>query len=200
MTDTPRNRATRKPLAAVVWPTASDGSNALRNIALVAFGILLLALSAKITLPLPYVPMTLQTLVVVMLGAAYGSRLGAITVLAYLAVGAAGLPVFASSVSGLAPFSGATAGFLFGFVIAAFITGVLCERGADQSVPRLFGAMLIGHVVLVACGFAWLAFGMKFGVGKAWSVGVLPFFAGALVKSALGAVLVPTLRKLSDSS
>jgi len=86
---------------------------------LIALGTALLTLSAKINLPLPYVPMTLQTLVVLMIGAAYGWRLGGATVMAYLAEGAIGLPVFAGPIGGLAPFVGPTAGYLVGFALAA---------------------------------------------------------------------------------
>jgi hypothetical protein len=114
------------PLAAVVWPDRAAGAaGGLRAVILVVLGTALLTLSAKINLPLPYVPMTLQTLVVLMIGAAYGRRLGAATMVAYLAEGAAGLPVFAGPVGGLAPLLGPTAGYLVGFVVAAFLTGWL---------------------------------------------------------------------------
>jgi biotin transport system substrate-specific component len=189
----------RFPLAAVLWPEKSGPvSGTVRGVILIALGSALLTLSAKINLPLPYVPMTLQTLVVLMIGAAYGWRLGTATVLAYLAEGAVGLPVFAGPVGGLAPLLGPTAGYLLGFVIAAFITGWLSERGWDRSVPLLFVAMAVGHIVILGCGFAWLAFGMKLGVEKAWSVGVAPFVAASLIKNALGAVLVPALRRGLD--
>jgi biotin transport system substrate-specific component len=189
----------RFPLAAALWPEKSDPvSGIARGVILIALGSALLTLSAKINLPLPYVPMTLQTLVVLMIGAAYGWRLGTATVLAYLAEGAVGLPVFAGPVGGLAPLLGPTAGYLLGFVIAAFITGWLSERGWDRSVPLLFVAMAVGHIVILGCGFAWLAFGMKLGVEKAWSVGVAPFVAASLIKNALGAVLVPALRRGLD--
>jgi biotin transport system substrate-specific component len=183
------------PLAAVLWPDRADGFSAVaRTVTLVALGTALLALSAKINLPLPYVPMTLQTLVVLMIGAAYGWRLGTATVIAYLAEGAIGLPVFAGPVGGLAPLLGPTAGYLAGFVAAAFITGWLSERGWDRSVPRLFVAMGLGHIVILAAGFAWLAFGMKLGVEKAWLVGIAPFVAASVIKNALGAALVPAIR------
>jgi biotin transport system substrate-specific component len=183
------------PLAAVLWPDRVDGFSAVaRTVILVALGTALLALSAKINLPLPYVPMTLQTLVVLMIGAAYGWRLGTATVIAYLAEGAIGLPVFAGPVGGLAPLLGPTAGYLAGFVAAAFITGWLSERGWDRSVPRLFVAMGLGHIVILAAGFAWLAFGMKLGVEKAWLVGIAPFVAASVIKNALGAALVPAIR------
>src|ERR1700676_2832619 len=187
------------PLAATVWPDRAEGATgALRAAVLVTLGTALLALSAKINLPLPYVPMTLQTLVVLMVGAAYGWRLGTATVIAYLAEGAIGLPVFAGPVGGLAPLLGPTAGYLAGFVAAAFITGWLRERGWDRSVPRLFVAMGLGHIVLLAAGFAWLAFGMKLGVEKAWLVGIAPFVAASLIKNALGAALVPAIRRVLD--
>jgi biotin transport system substrate-specific component len=187
------------PLAAALWPNRSDGfTGALRAIVLVVAGTVLLTLSAKIKLPLPYVPMTLQTLVVLLIGAAYGWRLGVATVIAYLGEGAAGLPVFAGPVGGLAPLVGPTAGYLFGFVAAAFITGWLSERGWDRSVPRLFVAMGMGHIVILAAGFTWLAFGTKLGVEKAWLVGVMPFIAASVIKNALGAVLIPAIRRAVD--
>ncbi len=187
------------PLAATLWPNRSDGfTGALRAVVLVVAGTALLTLSAKINLPLPYVPMTLQTLVVLLIGAAYGWRLGVITVVAYLGEGAAGLPVFAGPVGGLAPLTGPTAGYLFGFVAAAFITGRLSERGWDRSTLRLFVAMGIGHIVILAAGFAWLAFGARLGIEKAWLVGVVPFLAASVIKNTLGAVLIPAIRRVVD--
>jgi biotin transport system substrate-specific component len=187
------------PLAAALWPNRSDGfTGALRAIVLIVAGTVLLTLSAKIKLPLPYVPMTLQTLVVLLIGAAYGWRLGVATVIAYLGEGAAGLPVFAGPVGGLAPLTGPTAGYLFGFVAAAFITGWLSERGWDRSVPRLFVAMGMGHIVILAAGFAWLGFGIKLGVEKAWLVGVMPFIAASVIKNSLGAALIPAIRRAVD--
>src|ERR1700736_6043478 len=187
------------PLAELLWPRREDRSfRALRSAILMALGTALLTLSAKVNLPLPYVPMTLQTLVVLMIGAAYGWRLGSATVIAYLAEGASGLPVFAGPVGGLAPLVGPTAGYLFGFVAAAFITGWLSERGWDRSVLLLFGARGLGHIVILAAGFAWLAFGMKRGVEKAWLVGIAPFIAASVIKNALGAALVPAIRRTLD--
>jgi biotin transport system substrate-specific component len=183
-------------LAAVLWPDRAAGfSAALRVAILIALGTALLTLSAKINLPLPYVPMTLQTLVVLVIGAAYGARLGAATIMVYLVEGAIGLPMFAGPVGGLAPLIGPTAGYLFGFVAAAYATGWLSERGWDRSVLRLFVAMGLGHVIILACGYAWLAFGMKLGLEKAWLVGIAPFVAASLIKNALGALAVPAIRR-----
>jgi biotin transport system substrate-specific component len=183
----------------MLWPAQTrETSAALRAVVLVALGTALLALSAKVSLPLPYVPMTLQTLVVLMIGAAYGWRLGAATMITYLAEGAAGLPVFAGPVGGIAPLVGPTAGYLFGFIAAALITGYLAERGWDRSVTLLFAAMAVGHVVILAAGFGWLAFGMGLGAAKAFQVGIVPFIAATLVKNALGAALMPAARRIVD--
>src|SRR5258708_19084638 len=195
----PASVAPHFPLAALLWPQRADGFlRVLRSVTLVALGTALLTLSAKVNLPLPYVPMTLQTLVVLVIGAAYGWRLGSATILAYLAEGALGLPVFASPVGGLAPLLGPTAGYLYGFVAAAFVTGWLSERGWDRSVPLLFVAMGLGHIIILGCGLAWLALGIKLGFAKAWLVGIAPFLAASVIKNALGAVLVPALRHMLE--
>jgi len=133
-----------------------------------------------------------------MIGAAYGWRLGSATMIAYLAEGAMGLPVFAGPVGGLAPLLGPTAGYLFGFVAAAFVTGILAERGWDRSVILLFVAMAIGHVVILAAGFGWLALGLGLGATKAWQVGIAPFIAASVIKNALGAALMPAARRIVD--
>jgi len=182
-----------------MWPTRpGETVGVVRAIVLIVLGTALMALSAKVNLPLPYVPMTLQTLVVLMIGAAYGWRLGSATMIAYLAEGALGAPVFAGPVGGLAPLFGPTAGYLFGFIAAAFVTGWLAERGWDRSVLLLFAAMAVGHIVILAAGFGWLAFGLGLGVAKAFQVGIVPFVAASLVKNALGATLMPAARRLID--
>ena len=182
-----------------MWPArAGEAVGHLRAVVLIAIGSALMALSAKVNLPLPYVPMTLQTLVVLMIGASYGWRLGSATMIAYLAEGAMGLPVFAGPVGGIAPLIGPTAGYLFGFVAAAFITGWLAERGWDRNVVLLFAAMAVGHVVIFIAGFGWLAYGISLGGTKAWVVGVAPFIAASVIKNALGAALVPAARRIVD--
>src|SRR6266436_10429519 len=187
------------PLAEVLWPDRDEGvSGVLRIVILIALGTALLTLSAKVNLPLPYVPMTLQTLVVLMIGAAYGWRLGSATVMAYLAEGAIGLPVFAGPVGGLAPLVGPTAGYLAGFVAAAFVTGWLSERGWDRSIALLFAAMAAGHIIILAAGFAWLAVAMKLGFEKAWLVGIVPFVAASAIKNALGAAFIPAIKHMLD--
>ena len=178
--------------AGTLWPARPGTSAALlRMVVLALLGSGLLVLSAKIRVPLGPVPITLQSLVVVMLGAAYGWRLATLTVLLYLAEGLAGLPVFANTpplVPGPLYFAGPTGGFLLGFVAAAFATGYLAERGWDRTAPGLLAAMAIGHAVLFIPGLAWL--GVLVGPAKAWAVGVEPFLLATLIKTALAAALM----------
>lgn len=188
---------TRRParLADLLWQDRSSGLPGLgRGVILVVAGTALLMLSAKINVPLPYVPMTMQSLVVLMIGAVYGPVLGAATVLAYLAQGAVGLPVFAGPVGGIAYMLGGTGGYLAGFAVAVLAAGWLGGR----SIVRGLAAMSVGHVVILALGFAWLAFGLNLGVSKAWLVGVVPFIAGSVVKVLLGALLLSALWRLAD--
>jgi biotin transport system substrate-specific component len=186
-------------LADRMWP-AREGTQGglLRAVLLIAFGTALLTVSAKVNVPLPLVPMTMQTLVVVMIGVVYGSRLGLATVAAYLVEGAMGFPVFAGPIGGVAYMAGSTGGYLAGFVVAVFVAGLLAERGWARTMPRLFAVMIVAHILIIGGGFAWLAYGIGIGTTKAWAVGVLPFIAGTLVKSALGATLIPAISKVVD--
>lgn len=160
----------------------------------ILFGVCLLTLSAKLQVPFWPVPMTMQTLVVLMLGMAYGPRLGAGTVLAYILVGAVGFPVFAGTPErgiGLAYMMGPTGGFLMGFVVAAWITGVLAERGWDRSVLWCAAAMLVGTVGIFVLGLAALA--PVTGFSRAIETGLMPFLASSALKVALGAVALPLI-------
>jgi biotin transport system substrate-specific component len=156
-------------------------------------GSILLTISAKIQVPFYPVPMTMQTFVVLSLGMAYGWRLGAATVLFYLAQGAMGLPVFVGTPEkgiGLAYMAGSTGGYLLGFVAAAALVGWLAERGWDRNIGTTALAMLLGNIVIYLPGLLWL--GTLFGWDKpilAW--GLTPFVLGDLTKLALAAVLMP---------
>lgn len=180
-------------------PASEPGRSAwLRNGLAVIAGSLLLTLSAKIAIPFYPVPMTLQTLVVLALGMVLGPRLGAAAVLAYLAQGAMGLPVFAGTPEkglGLAYMLGTTGGYLLGFVVAAYATGLLAERRWDRSVLTTIAAMLIGNAIIYLFGLAWL--GSLVGWDKpvfAW--GMLPFLLGDVAKILIAAAALPTLWKL----
>ncbi len=168
----------------IVWP----GSGIARFIALIYVGSVLLTLSAKVQVPFWPVPMTMQTLVVLVIGAAYGPRLGVVTVLAYIAEGLAGLPVFAGVSAGPAYMMGPTAGYLVGFIAAAAVVGLLAERGWDRRLPLLIAAMCIGHLVIFAFGVAWLT--NLFGWDKAIAAGVAPFVWATVLKTALGVAVL----------
>ena len=175
---------------------SAEGSSArlIYLVVAVLLGICLLTLSAKIQVPFWPVPMTMQTLVVFMLGMAYGGRLGAATVLAYLLVGATGLPVFAGTPErgiGLAYMMGPTGGFLMGFLVAAWVTGTFAERGWDRSILWCALAMLAGTVALYVVGLAALM--PVTGVWRAIEVGLLPFVASSTLKIGLGAVAMPLI-------
>jgi biotin transport system substrate-specific component len=167
-------------------------ASALRPALLAIGGSLALAASAQIQVPIQPVPMTLQSLVVLLIGAAYGWRLGAATVLLYLAEGLCGMPVFAGFRAGPATLIGPTGGFLLGFVPAAALAGWLAARGWTQGVVRSGALFLAGHAVLLATGVAWLA--TLIGLDRAIAVGLLPFVPGTVVKVALGAALLAALR------
>ena len=158
-------------------------------------GSVALTLSAKVQVPFYPVPMTMQTFVVLALGMAFGWRLGAATVLLYLAEGAAGLPVFSGTPEkglGLAYMLGTTGGYLFGFVLAAAACGWLAQRGWDRSVFKTALAMVIGNAIIYLCGLLWL--GGLVGWDKpllAW--GMTPFLIGDAFKLALAAGVMPLL-------
>jgi biotin transport system substrate-specific component len=187
--------ALNTPLGAALWPTRGIPGLA-RDMSLAFGGALALALSAKVQVPSYPVPMTLQTLVVLALGAAYGARLGVATVALYLAEGFLGLPVFAAALAGPAYMAGPTGGYLAGFLAAAALVGILAERGWDRSWPFLLAAMALGHAVIFALGFAWLA--VLVGPGKAFVLGVAPFAAATVVKTLLACVLVGLARGAAE--
>jgi biotin transport system substrate-specific component len=184
----------------VLSPRLSRPAAAGRDVALAITGSLLLTLSAKLQIPFWPVPMTMQTFVVLVLGTAFGWRLGAATVALYLLEGALGLPVFAGTPErgiGLAYMMGPTGGYLAGFLAAAVLCGRLAERGWDRDPWRTALAMTIGHLLILFCGWAWLA--TLIGTHKAYVAGVEPFYAATVAKTLLAVVALPLAWKLSAS-
>jgi biotin transport system substrate-specific component len=160
-------------------------------------GSLLMWVSAKIKVPFYPVPMTLQTLALFGIAAAYGMRLGVATIALYLLEGALGLPVFAGTPEkgiGLLYMAGPTGGYLASYIIAAAIVGYAVDRGLGRNPFKLFGAMLVAEIVILAMGFAWMAY--LFGLEKGFAFGVGPFIVTDLVKIALAACLVPAVTAL----
>ncbi|AKI01445.1 hypothetical protein IMCC20628_02750 [Hoeflea sp. IMCC20628] len=156
--------------------------------ALALFGSIAIAIAGKITVPFWPVPVTMQTLVIFVIAAAFGRKLALATLAAYLIEGAAGLPVFTNG-GGLAYFAGPTTGYLAGFVIAAGLTGWAADRGYDRNAFKLFAVNLTGTAIILLLGAAWIA--MVFGPDKALAWGVGPFIATDVIKAALAAAVVP---------
>ena len=165
-----------------LWPA----SGLLRNAVLTVVGSLIVAAAAQVNVPMIPVPMTLQSLAVLMIGAAYGSRLGAATLALYALEGAIGLPVFAEFKSGIML---ASFGYVLGFIAAAYVVGFLAERGWDRSPVKMFAAMILGAAVLYVPGLLWLS--AWIGAEKAVQFGLLPFIMGDVVKAAVAALGFP---------
>ncbi len=184
-------------LDTVLPKAASLQGSWLRSAMVVAAGSLLLTLSAKLSIPFLPVPMTLQTMVVLCLGMALGPRLGVAAVLAYLAQGAVGLPVFAGTPEkgiGLAYMLQHTGGYLAGFVVAAFAVGLLARRQWDRSILTTIAAMLVGNAIIYGFGLLWL--GTLIGWDKpVVALGMTPFLLGDLAKVLIAAALLPSIWK-----
>ena len=157
----------------------------------ILLGVALLAVSARVQIPFWPVPMTLQTLAVLVIGAACGARLGVATVLAYLAAGAAGLPVFAGG-AGPAYLAGPTGGFLVGFLAAAWIVGHFADRGYGRTVMEALAVLVIADAAIFTLGVGWLS-GI-IGFEKAVTAGLTPFVLAEVLKIGLAAALWPLAR------
>lgn len=170
----------------------------LRDAALVVASGTLMALLARITIPLPFVPITAQTLGVLLIGALLGSRRGALAMLVYLAQGIAGLPVFAGGASAwtITPYgpaiAGTSAGYLWSYPFAAFVVGFLAEHGWDRSFWRSALAMLAGEAVIYAIALPWLAHFPFMGMRNAIRFGLLPFIPGDAIKLLVAAAVLPS--------
>lgn len=170
---------------------ASFGAGTLGRKALIVLGgSALVALGAQVSVPLWPVPMTLQTLAILLVGFTAGARLGAATLVAYLAEGAMGLPVFSGGHAGAAWLVGPTAGFLYGFVAMAWAAGWLAERGiARRLVGTALSALLV-TALLYLPGVLWLAAATPLGLTGAINAGMVPFLLGDAVKAVIAALVV----------
>lgn len=163
---------------------------------LVVLGVALIAIAAKIKVPLwpNPTPVTLQTLAIFALASAYGSRLAVATVMSYMIIGAMGMPVFTGTPEkglGVLYMAGPTGGYLAGFVVMAYITGLAADYGWSKSPFKMGGAMLIGEVIMLAMGALWM--GYLFGADKILAWGVGPFIVTDLIKLAIAACIVPAV-------
>jgi biotin transport system substrate-specific component len=187
-------------LAEAMAPRARSGNRALYSVASVVAGSLLVAALAQVSITLPFtpVPVTGQTLGVLLVGASLGAVLGGASLLLYLAEGAVGLPFFAQGASGVDVLrvSSATGGYLWGFVVAAALVGWLSRRGWDRSIRSSLGAMLLGEIVIFGLGLPWLMAALDVPAEKALEFGLYPFVIGDTVKLLLAAGLLPTAWRL----
>lgn len=186
---------TQTPLAQTLWPGRSGTNSTNMDLGRDAFLVLgfslLTALSAQITIPLPFspVPLTGQTFGVLLTGALLGPRLGACALLLYLAEGSLGLPFFAGGAGGAARLLGPTGGYLLAYPIAAALTGWLAERGWDRRPLTMLAAMLLGSLVIYTFGAVQLSYFVS--VDRALQLGVWPFLPGDALKALLAAGLLP---------
>lgn len=183
-----------RPLARASWATL-----------LIAVGVAFLAATAQVRIPLPGtpVPVTGQTFGVLLLAAAYGSRLGSATVASYLVIGFAGAPIFQNGGAGTAALYGATGGYLIGFLAAAWIVGELSEHGWARKPYLVVAAMILGNAVIYACGVTHLAgvrlpSGQAIGWERVWAFGVAPFLIGDAIKIAVAAAALPLAWRLKE--
>lgn len=165
------------------------------NVALVFGGAALTALAAQIQVPMWPVPMTMQTFAVLLVAATLGAKRGALSLSLYLAMGAAGLPVFASakSLTGVLP----TAGYLVGFVAAAAVVGWLASKGFTKNPLKVALSFVLGSAVIYAFGVSGLMLALGLDLQSAIAAGVIPFLVGDAAKAALAAALLPAAWKLT---
>ena len=170
-------------------------STALSNAVLVVSGVLGLATLAQIAIPVPGspVPVTGQTLGVLILGTAYGSTLGVTTFAIYILAGVAGAPVFANSGNGLDRIVGATGGYLIGMLVATFVLGQLARFRLDQNFLTALPSMLIGTITTFAFGLVWLH--QYTGQSWDWTIkaGLTPFIVGEVLKIAIAGTSLPVV-------
>ncbi|MFN8123984.1 MAG: biotin transporter BioY [Thermoleophilia bacterium] len=186
--------ATTATLRRAVFPRVNVATSAL----LVLGGALFVALTAQISIPLPFtpVPLTGQTFGVLLVAASLGSVLGSLSMLTYLFLGLVGLPVYADQSSGWDIVRGATGGYLLGFIVAGLVIGFLAERKWDQSFSSSVSAMLTGNVIIFAVGLSWLAWwlgdnGLPNGLSDVLEAGLYPFVPGEVLKLYLAGALLP---------
>ena len=173
-------------LAARLSPTT-------RAVVLVAAGVALTALAAQLQFKVPGnpVPFTGQTAAVLLTGAALGSRLGFVSMLLYIALGAVGLPIYSAGASGIDQLLGVTGGYLVGFVVAAAVVGRLAERGWDRTLPRAVLLMILGNLLIYAVGVPVLAMVAAMPAADALRLGALNFVASDALKIAIAAGMLP---------
>jgi biotin transport system substrate-specific component len=183
-------------LRATVFPRSSALTQAL----FVMGGVGFITVMAQVAIPVPGspVPVTGQTLAVLLIGTTYGARLGLVTFATYLLAGVAGAPIFAGSTHGIEKVIGATGGYLVGMLIASFLLGYLADRKADQKFKTSFPALLLGDAVIFFFGLTWLHYSLDLSWSATIAAGLTPFILGEALKIAITATSLPLVwRKIS---
>jgi len=161
---------------------------------LLSFNILLVVCAyLSINLPFSPVPITGQTFGVLIIAMALGKTRGVSVIMAYLLEGAMGLPVFAGGTAGMVKFVGPTGGYLFGFLGAAFVVGYLADKGWDKGYFKSAVVMILGTVIIFLCGLLWLLHFIP--LENVFTVGLIPFIPGAIVKISVASVILPSVWK-----
>lgn len=176
-------------------PTLADrvfSQSLVKDIVLIVAGAALTGLAAQVSVPLEPVPITGQTLAVLLVGMSLGAVRGGLSMVLYALLGIVGLPIFSEGTSGWATITGASGGYLIGFIFSAILTGWLAQRAWDRKILRSFVAFIAGSVVTFAFGLPWLAVwlgnaGYPNDLNSVLEAGLYPFIIGGLIKAALGA-------------
>lgn len=183
------------PMESIFWPKENK---LIKQLLLIVFGAITLALAAQISIPLQPVPLTFQSATIILIGMAYGSRNGAYVACLYLLAGVMGLPVFANFSFGISTLMGPTAGYLLGFIPAAFLCGYLTEKGWGKNILLSFVTALLGASVIFICGVSVLS--SFIGWEKAITFGLLPFIVSEAIKLFAVACFIPRCWKNSSGT
>lgn len=177
--------AAHRPLADALLPRTAVVSTAL-----VLGGALLTAGAAQLSVPIWPVPITGQTLAVLLVGSALGARRGALSMLVYALLGVVGLPVFADGSAGIGVLVGPSGGYIVGFVAAAALVGWVAERFGDRPLRNALLSFALGTVVTFVAGMAWLAVALGLDLQQTLQYGLYPFVLGGVVKTLIGAGVI----------
>lgn len=185
---------------AVGQPTLADrlfSRSLTTDLILIGAGAAFTGLLAQVTIPLDPVPITGQTLAVLLTGSALGSLRGALSLLLYAILGTIGLPWFSDGTSGTTVLFGPTGGYIIGFIFAAALTGWLAQREWDHRVVGAFLSFAAGTITIFALGMPWLAVVKSFSFEQTLQYGLYPFIVGGIIKAILAAGIIPLAWKAS---
>jgi biotin transport system substrate-specific component len=182
-------------------PTLADrliSRSILTDVMLVAGGAAFVGLLAQVAIPLWPVPITGQTLAVLLVGSTLGALRGVIAMAVYAVVGIAGVPWFSDASAGWQVVAGPTGGYIIGFIVAAGLTGWLAQRNWDRKVLSAFASFTAGTVITFAVGLPWLAASLGLTLEQTLQAGLYPFILGGIIKALLAAGIIPLAWKLTS--